>query len=125
MKLFFKLLRLVLTPIVLFVDWVTTPKGVVRPAQQQQAIDTQTKNLTLYHFKACPFCIKTRRAVKRLSLNIEIRDAQKNPQARQELLQGGGEVKVPCLRIDNGGGKITWMYESSDIIDYLREKVAA
>jgi len=122
MKLFFKLVRLILTPIVLFVDWITTPKGIVRPDAEQAEVDAQTRALTLYHFKSCPFCIKTRRAMKRLSLNIEIRDAQHDPEAREELERGGGQVKVPCLRITDDQGKETWMYESADIISYLQTR---
>jgi len=38
------------------------------------------------------------------------------------LQEQGGRVTVPCLRIDNGDN-IEWLYESSDIIDYLQRKV--
>jgi glutathione S-transferase len=66
-----------------------------------------------------------RKELKRLSLNLEQRDAQKNPSARAELEQGGGAVKVPCLRITDENGQYIWMYESGDIIAYLRERFAA
>ncbi|MCK4830483.1 glutathione S-transferase N-terminal domain-containing protein, partial [bacterium] len=62
---------------------------------------------------------------KRLSLNIETRDAQHNPTYRDELLKGGGEVKVPCLRIVDEKGKARWMYESDDIMEYLQDRFAA
>ena len=122
MKLFFKLVRIILTPIVLFVDWITTPKGIDRPAAEQAEVDAQTSTMALYHFRTCPFCIKTRHAMKRLSLNIETRDAQHDPKAREELERGGGQVKVPCLRMVDDQGKETWMYESADIIAYLQER---
>ena len=77
----------------------------------------------LYQFKACPFCVKVRRAIKREGLNIETRDAKNNEQYRQELLEQGGKVKVPCLRIEKNG-QVQWLYESNDIIAYLN-KVAA
>jgi glutathione S-transferase len=49
---------------------------------------------------------------------------QKNDeQYRQELLEQGGKVKVPCLRIEQDG-QVKWLYESNDIIAYLN-KVAA
>ena len=63
--------------------------------------------------------MKVRREIKRQSLNIELRDAQHDPNHREQLLQGGGQIKVPCLRIPQGDGKTTWMYESSAIITYL------
>jgi len=53
-------------------------------------------------------------------LNIKTHNAQNNP-ARAELLNGGGQIKVPCLRIDQNGETI-WMYESNDIIKYLEQR---
>ena len=37
---------------------------------------------------------------------------------------GGGSTTVPCLRIRRDGQE-EWMYESLDIIDYLRNKRVA
>lgn len=121
-KLFFKTLRFILEPFILLWDWLTTPKGIVRPENDQAVIDERTKNLSLYQFKTCPFCIKVRRQIKRLSLNISILDAQNNEEHRSELLNGGGEIKVPCLKIISENGDITWMYESNDINQYLAEQ---
>jgi glutaredoxin len=78
----------------------------------------------MYQFLTCPFCIKTRRAIKRLSLNIETRDALHHAPSRQQLLEGGGQVKVPCLRITDADGNIEWLYESDDIIQYLQQSFA-
>ena len=79
------------------------------------------KHLSLYHFKLCPFCIMTRRGIKKLDLDIELRDINKHPQHRKALLKGGGKAQVPCLRIENQDGKIRWLYESQDIIRYLSD----
>lgn len=119
---FFKLVRLVLGPIILFLDFVTTPKGIERPEAEQAEVDRKTGDLVLYHFRTCPFCIKTRRAIKRLSLKIETRDAQHDMASREELLAGGGKIKVPCLRITGPGGEVRWLYESDEVIAYLQEQ---
>lgn len=121
-KLFFKTLRFILEPFILLWDMLTTPKGIERPEKEQQAIDERTKKLSLYQFKTCPFCIKVRRQIKRLSLNISILDAQNNEEHRFELLNGGGEIKVPCLKIISENGEIIWMYESNEINQYLAEQ---
>ena len=63
-----------------------------------------------------------RREINRLSLPIELRDAQKNVQLRAELLQGGGQVKVPCLQIKDEKGSVQWLYESAEIIQYLQQR---
>ncbi|OBS09265.1 glutaredoxin family protein [Acidihalobacter prosperus] len=123
-RLFFRTVRLVATPIMIAADRMTTPKGIERPAEEQAKVDAETRALRLYHFQSCPFCIKTRRAMKRLSLDIALRDAQHDPASRAELQAGGGEVKVPCLRIEEGDGSVRWMYESTDIIAYLDRRFA-
>lgn len=121
-RLFFRILRRILGPIMLLIDWVTTPKGIQRPLQQQEKINLDTQNMALYQFRSCPFCIKVRRHAKRLSLNIEARDAQHDPTSRTQLLTGGGEIKVPCLKVTNAAGEDRWMYESNDIIHYLDQQ---
>jgi glutaredoxin len=103
---------------------LTSPRGLQRPAGEQQAIDQHTTKLVLYQFRMCPFCVKVRRTIKRLSLNIETRDALRDEPAREQLLAGGGNVKVPCLKIINDQGNETWMYESTAIVHYLQERFA-
>ncbi|KZN51414.1 glutaredoxin family protein [Pseudoalteromonas luteoviolacea] len=114
-----KLIRWLLGRLILLFDFVFTPRSKKRSAQAQQQLDTITQNLKLYQFKACPFCVKVRRAAKREGLKLETRDAKSNAAYRQELLEQGGKVKVPCLRIEEQG-QVTWLYESSDIVSYLQ-----
>ncbi|MFH3799671.1 TolC family protein, partial [Acinetobacter baumannii] len=92
-------------------------------AQAQAEVERALRNLSLYQFRACPFCVKTRRAMHRLNLPMQLKDAMNDPQARQALLEGGGKVKVPCLRIEENG-QVRWMYESSEIIAYLEGRFA-
>ena len=120
MKILLKAMREGLGRLIVFFDWVFSPKKLKRSEKEQADVNQQVQSLKLYQFYACPFCIKTRRNMKRLNLPIETRNAQSG-QYRAELLAGGGEVKVPCLRIKEQG-KSTWMYESSDIIQYLDER---
>lgn len=120
-KIFFKTLRFILEPFLLLWDKLSVPKGVERSPEAQEEMDRRTRNLSLYQFNSCPFCIKVRRQVKRQSLNIPLLDAQHNQQHREELLNGGGELKVPCLKLLSDTGEVTWMYESNDIIQYLQE----
>ncbi len=121
-RYFFKGVHAVVGPILLAVDWLTSPRGIERDAEAQKRVDEQTNNLVMYQFLTCPFCIKTRRAIKRLSLNIETRDALNHAPSRQQLLEGGGEIKVPCLRITGEDGSVEWLYESNEIIRYLEER---
>ncbi len=121
-KTFFKALRVILGPVLLLQERLATPKGLVRSSGAQQAVDMQCRNLALYQFKTCPFCIKVRQEIRRLSLNIERLDAQPEGRNRDELVAGGGQAKVPCLRITDAAGKSEWLYESGQIIEYLRTR---
>ncbi|MDY7218688.1 glutathione S-transferase N-terminal domain-containing protein [Denitrificimonas sp. JX-1] len=116
-------LRNGLGQLIIFGDWLTRPKPQQRTVEKQAEVDEATASLALYQFKACPFCVKVRRAMHALNLTVELRDAKNNEQFRQELLEQGGRIKVPCLRIEEQGG-VRWMYESNDIIAYLKERFA-
>jgi len=84
----------------------------------------QNQELVLYEYFTCPFCFMTRRVIKQLGVEIERRDILQDPDYRQELIQGGGKSQVPCLRI-NSGSTVTWLYESADIIKYLKARFAS
>ncbi len=81
------------------------------------------QGLSLYQLYACPFCVKTRRALHRLNVKVEVQDIGKNSEKRKELEVNGGRVKVPCLRIEEND-TVRWMYESNEIIDYLKRRIA-
>lgn len=121
MKLLINLIRNLVGCIIVLIDLVTRGSKLKRTQEQQQKVNEEVKDLTLYQFFACPFCIKTRRAIYKLNLPIEKRSASEGSIHRNELLEGGGRVKVPCLRIEKEG-KVEWMYESSDIIRYLETR---
>ena len=125
MGFIFKPVRWVLGQIIIFIDWLTRPKPMQRSAETQKEVDEQTQNMVLYQFKQCPFCVKTRRQIRRLALNIESRDARNDPQWNQELINDGGKYQVPCLKITAADGSVQWMYESTEINQYLDEKFAA
>ncbi|MGS0544955.1 glutathione S-transferase N-terminal domain-containing protein [Pseudomonas parakoreensis] len=109
---------------IIFIDFITRPGKKQRPAEVQAQVNAAAKGLTLYQFHACPFCVKTRRTLRRLNVPVALKDAKNNAQDRQTLLDEGGKIKVPCLRIEENG-QTTWMYESKVIIDYLDKRFAA
>jgi glutaredoxin len=124
-RMFFKTLRIVLGPVMLFWEFVTRPKGINRAPASQEKVDQACRNVVLYQYKTCPFCIKVRQEIRRLSLNIERLDAQKDGGNRDDLVRGGGRAMVPCLRITDQAGNSQWLYESGAIVDYLRRRFAA
>ena len=122
---FFRTLRLVLGPVMLLKERLTQPAGVVREAAAQARVDHQCQSIALYQFSTCPFCIKVRQEMRRLSLPIEKRDAQHNSAHREALLEGSGATQVPCLKITEANGQTRWLQDSGAIVAYLRERFAA
>jgi glutaredoxin len=123
-RTFFKTVRVILGPVMLLRERLTRPAGVVRPPAVQAQVDQDCRSLALYQYKTCPFSIKVRQEMRRLSLPIERRDAQHDVKNREELVRAGGQAKVPCLRITDQTGSSQWMYESGAIIAYLRGRFA-
>lgn len=119
-----RIIRFILGILILSIDWLTTPRGIKRPREKQAAVDEQCKSLILYQYKACPFCVKVRRTMKKLSLNIELRDPKRSESAKEELVAGAGKLKCPCLKIDDDDGNVQWMFDSKDIISYLETRFA-
>jgi glutaredoxin len=106
---------------VLGYEKLTRAKPVEREMDQQAAIDAQTSSMALYEFRSCPFCMKVRKVIHAKNLKIEKRDARRNKAWGRELKKEGGKWQVPCLKITESDGGVTWLYESSDIINYLNE----
>jgi glutaredoxin len=123
-RAFFRTLRIVLGPVMLLKERLTQPTGVVREPAAQARVDQQCQSLALYQFSTCPFCIKVRQEMRRLSLPIEKRDAQHHTDNRNELMQGSGATKVPCLKITETNGQIRWLQDSDAIVAYLHKRFA-
>lgn len=123
-RAFFQTVRAVLGPFMLLKERLTQPRGVVREPALQTTVNLQCQNLALYQFSTCPFCIKVRQEMRRLSLPIEQRDAQHNVANRSALLQGSGATKVPCLKITDASGQSQWLTDSKAIVAYLRGRFA-
>ena len=107
------------------IDVITRTGKLKRSEQAQAEVDKATSKLAIYQFFGCPFCIKTRRAIHKMNLNIDYREVGSDNEFRAELMEKGGKVQVPCLKITETDGSETWMYESSAIIEYLEQQFAA
>lgn len=79
--------------------------------------------IQLYLRDGCPFCRKVLTAAQQIGLeegkDFEVIDAPPGTPGREVVLRVGGKAMVPFL-VD---GAVS-MYESDDIIAYLRRKFA-
>ncbi len=125
MKIFFKGLRIALGPFLLLWELITRPQGLERTPAQQALVDASVRSLVLYQFKTCPFCMKVRQEMARLSLTIEKRDAQHDEKNRSALIAAVGKPKVPCLQITHDSGQVEWLLDSKAIMAYLQGRFAS
>lgn len=122
MSYIFKSVRLILGYIIVIIDWLTRPRKPQHTSEKKAELDSATSKMALYQFKLCPFCVKTRRTIRRLGLDIELRDARNDPKWNSELVNEGGKYQVPCLRIIEDNGEVKWLYHSTQITSYLDQR---
>ncbi|MFR1323582.1 MAG: glutaredoxin family protein [Ezakiella massiliensis] len=72
-------------------------------------------DLKLYYKPECPFCKKVLRFMEKNDIELELKNIH-DQENKEFLIENGGMNQVPCLFID---GKA--MYESDDIIEFLKE----
>lgn len=73
----------------------------------------------LYYKKSCPYCVRVLRFLESNGITLDLRDTMQ-PGNQNDLIRIGGKKQVPCLVI-NGRA----LYESEDIISYLRDATAS
>jgi glutathione S-transferase len=76
-------------------------------------------DLQLFVKTFCPFCVLVQNRMAALDVYIPVKNILHDPAHRAELVAGGGQQMVPCLRIESADGEVEWMYESRDIARYL------
>ncbi|MCA9354283.1 MAG: glutathione S-transferase N-terminal domain-containing protein [Candidatus Kaiserbacteria bacterium] len=77
--------------------------------------------LTLYMRSTCPFCQRVIQMAENLNVALELKDVDEDTAALAELEVKTSGSQVPYL-VDSE--KEVAMFESSDIIEYLRENYA-
>ena len=91
----------------------------------QKRVEEGASELVLYQFESCPYCASVRDVMEKLDLDLELRDIRASRAHRDQLALGGGRATVPCLRISNAREGFRWLYESSEIIAYLKQRFAS
>jgi glutaredoxin 2 len=81
--------------------------------------------LSLYLSLYCPYCVRVLDYIQSqdfIAKNIEVLYCNvMQDQHKQRLITYGGKSTVPCLLIESlKEKKETWLYESLDIIAYLK-----
>ncbi|MEN8168956.1 MAG: glutathione S-transferase N-terminal domain-containing protein [Pseudomonadota bacterium] len=82
---------------------------------------SSVEGLCLYHLPTCLFCWRVRLAMWRMGISLPMKNLLLDSSAQRELVEKGGMMQVPCLRIEEAGSE-RWLYESGDIINYLKKR---
>lgn len=83
------IIRWFLGRLILLLNFIFTPKKRKRPQGEQTTVDAATQYLALYQYKACPFCVKVRRSMRKQGLNIVLLDAKQAPHKDTLLIKVG------------------------------------
>lgn len=96
--------------------WPVRPQ--MRTQDERAQLDRESRRMHLYYTRGCPASISVKRHCEKLGLRVVIKDVQHLSSYRNELIFGGGQPKVPCLRVDDDQGS-QWLYSPETIRAYL------
>jgi len=71
----------------------------------------------LYYKPSCPFCQRVLQVAENLGISFDLKDISEDSALADELIARGGKRMVPYLVNTKHGIE---MYESQDIIDYIK-----
>lgn len=114
------ILRWLVGRLILLFNFIFAPSAPKMSSEEKAVLAEKTAHLSLYHLPTCPFCVKVQRAMKRQGLSIELKSI-KDEVLKEELIKNGGKRTVPCLKITDDNAPTKWLYESNDIISYLKK----
>lgn len=89
--------------------------------EQRSLIDRESRRMQLYFCRRCPSSVQVRRSCDRFGLHMVEKDVGRVNSYRNELINGGGQSRVPCLRLDLDN-KTTWLYGHRSIVEYLETR---
>lgn len=121
------IIRFICTGILLGMAWLATP-ALATATTAHDGTEVQTASITkdapliLYYRDDCPYCRNVLRYLNDHHRELPLKEINASEATSNELIIGGGKRQVPCLRIrEDNGNKITWLYQSAEIIKYLDE----
>ena len=103
------------------IDSVYSPQPISRSEEESRKLAKATSGLSLYDYKGCVASRRTRQEIRRLNIDIERRDIGKCSIHQDNLLAEYGELKAPCLRIEEKG-EVQWIDKPENILCFLHER---
>jgi hypothetical protein len=104
-------------------DSLHSPQPIVRSEEESRKLAKATSGIALYDYKGCFASRRARQEIRRLNIDIERRDIGKCSIHQDNLLAEYGELKAPCLRIEEKG-EVQWIDKPEKILFYLHDRFA-
>lgn len=104
------------------VDRLVPVKPFERTQEVQVLLDRESRRMHLYFSPSCPSSITVKRYCEKVGLNVVEKNVERVDAFRNELVNGGGESRVPCLCVHKESGDV-WVYSPDGIVQYLRHRL--
>jgi hypothetical protein len=102
-------------------DSLYSAQPILRSEEESRKLAKATSGLALYDYKGCVASRRTRQEIRRLNIDIERRDIGKCSIHQDNLLAEYGELKAPCLRIEEKG-EVQWIDKPEKILFFLHDR---
>jgi len=79
-----------------------------------QATPSDSHSISLYYSPSCPYSQNVLGYLKKNKKTVDLKNVYTTPNAKEELMQIGGRLQVPCLIID-----LQAIYSDTAIIEWL------
>lgn len=96
-------------------------RPLVCSRERRDAMERESRRMQLYFSHVCPSSLAAQRYCQRLGLRVVEKNVARVLSYRNELLNEGGQSRVPCLRIEEDG-EIKWLYSCDSIRSYLEQR---
>ena len=104
-------------------DSFYSAQPIARSEEESRRLAKATSGLSLYDYKGCVASRRTRQEIRRLNIDIERRDVGKCSIHQDNLLAEYGQLKAPCLRVEEKG-EVQWIDKPENILVFLNERFA-
>lgn len=103
------------------VDRLMPVRPQPRSSEQRNLLERESRRMHLYYCRSCASSLSIKRHCERIGLRVVEKDVVRVNAYRNELLNGGGEPRVPCLRVEDEQG-VRWLYSQEAIRNYLNSR---
>lgn len=96
-------------------------RPLARSGMEKDSLERESRKMQLYFCHDCPSSLMIQRYCQRLGLRVVKKNVAQVIRYRNELINGGGQSRVPCLRVEEEGN-VYWLYSREKIKRFLAQR---